>query len=182
MSFSFFCMYFFFCPKRRSLSMLVFGMVLIGWSILCFSISLLLLTPVTKLIGIVRTEVSVAPNVELNGRKRQILLTIMKQITIKCSHVSNCFEWDSNNQSSTLHVKCSGEGDRVGGRQKANALCLERSLLLQPAAKAPASSSSSPFNPTLCACPSKLEAHNASNTTQSITSPIPFHSHSRIAS
>ena len=67
------------------------------------------LTPVSKLIGIIRTEVSVAPNVELMERQRQILLTVMKQITIKCGYVPNCFEWGSNNLSSTLHVKWSRE-------------------------------------------------------------------------
>lgn len=82
-------------------SMLVFGMVLIGWLVFVFLIFLFLsfpsLTAVTKLIGIVRAEVSVAPNVELMERHRQILSAIMKQITIKCGCVPDCFEWDFNN-------------------------------------------------------------------------------------
>lgn len=53
--------------------MLVFGMVLIGWSVCVFLLLLLLffyfLAPVTKLIGVVCTEVSVAPNVELLERQ-----------------------------------------------------------------------------------------------------------------
>lgn len=65
--------------------MFVFGMVLIGWSFVFFSF--LFLTPVTKLIGIVRTEVSVAPNVELMGRRRQILLNIIKQIKCGSIHI-----------------------------------------------------------------------------------------------
>lgn len=54
---------------RHSQSMLVFGMVLIGWSILFLSLPFfLLLTAVTELISIVRTEISIAPNVELIGK------------------------------------------------------------------------------------------------------------------
>lgn len=57
--------YFVFCPMRHSPSMLVFGMVLTGWSILFFSPISFFLTAVTKLISIIRTEISIAPNVEL---------------------------------------------------------------------------------------------------------------------
>merc|ERR1711962_225559 len=44
--------------------MLAFGMVLIGWSGLFVVIFFFYLTAVTKLIGIICTEVSVTPNVE----------------------------------------------------------------------------------------------------------------------
>lgn len=77
--------FFFFCRNRQSPSMFVFGMVLIGWSF--FFSFFLFLTPVTKLIGIVRTEVSVAPNVELMGRQRHILLNIIEQIKCGSIHI-----------------------------------------------------------------------------------------------
>lgn len=123
--------YFVFSPKRHSPSTLVFGMVLIGWSDFNFSF-LFFLTAVTKLIGVVRAEVSVAPNVELMGRQRHILLTIMKQITIKHCYVPHCFEWDFNNLSSTLDVKWLREKkERESGREieSHRAMSRERALL-----------------------------------------------------
>lgn len=70
LSFSFSSFFdFVFYPLCHLLSMLVFGMVLDGrflfFHLLLFSP--LFLTAVTELISIVRTEVSIAPNVELNG-------------------------------------------------------------------------------------------------------------------
>lgn len=59
----------------------------VDWMVVFFVFLFLFLTPVTKLIGIVRTEVSVAPNVELMGRQRQILLNIIRQIKRGSIHI-----------------------------------------------------------------------------------------------
>lgn len=83
LSFSF-SRFIFFLLSKSSIAVHVCLWNGIDWMVVfCF----LFLTPVTKLIGIVRTEVSVAPNVELMGRQRQILLNIIKQIKCGSIHI-----------------------------------------------------------------------------------------------
>ena len=46
---------------------------MVSWSFFLF------LTPVAKLVGVVCTEVSVAPNVELSGTQKHMLLNVVKE-------------------------------------------------------------------------------------------------------
>lgn len=79
----------------------------------------------------------------------------------------------STSSVSTLNVKWSKE--RVEGDRKSPCNVereRKRSPIFQPGEKAPASSS--PFNPTLCACPSKLVAHDTPQIIPSLLLPL-FH-------
>ena len=111
---------------------------------LCFSSSFVFLAPVTKLIGVVSTEVSVAPNVELMERQETDFIDHDETNNHKmllCSPIAL-----NGGGSSALHVKWSREKREGDGKSSLPHRKRERSLLLQPGVKATvSSSSSSPF-------------------------------------